>query len=124
MGGGRCAAPPRCGCGAVARWSCTGFWAIFRTQSARVAVFGVPLSMLDVGATVRLRGMSVLDDFGFETISKAVFFHFQIVSGLKVEPEPLACTEEPGKPQSRIRGDIPLAMNHFVDAPRRDIDAL
>jgi hypothetical protein len=68
--------------------------------------------------------MSVLDDFGFETISKAVFFHFQIISGLKVEPEPLACTEEPGKPQSRIRGDIPLAVNYFIDAPRRDMDAL
>src|SRR5437016_4962627 len=80
--------------------------------------------MLEVGATVRLRGMSVLDDFGFETISKTVLFHFQLVSGLKVEPEPLACTKEPGKPQSRIRGDIPLAMNHFIDAPRRDIDAL
>jgi hypothetical protein len=89
-----------------------------------VAVFGVALSTLEVGAMVRLRGVSVLDDFGFETISKTVFFHLQIVSGLKIEPEPLACTEEPGKPQSRIRGNIPLAMNHFIDAPRRDIDTL
>jgi hypothetical protein len=68
--------------------------------------------------------VSVLDDFGFETVSKAVFFYFEIVAGLKVEPKPLARTEEPGKPQGRIRGYIPLAMNHFVDAPSRDTDTL
>src|SRR5262245_43901871 len=30
----------------------------------------------------RLRGMSVLDDFGFEAVSKAVLLYFQIVPGL------------------------------------------
>jgi hypothetical protein len=68
--------------------------------------------------------MSVLCDFGFEAVSKAVLFHFQIVSGLKIQPEPLACAEEPGKPQGSIRGDIPLPMNYFVDAPCGDADAL
>ena len=66
----------------------------------------------------------MLDDFCFESVSKAIFFNFQIVSGLKIQPKSLACTEEPGKPQSRIRGDVPFAMNHFIDAPGRDIDAL
>ena len=64
--------------------------------------------------------MSILDNFGFETVSKAVLFHFQIVPSLKVQPKPLACTEEPGKPQGGIRGYIPLPMNNFIDAPRRD----
>src|SRR5579885_3332795 len=68
--------------------------------------------------------MSVPDDLGFEPVSKAVFFYFDIVSGLKIEPKPLARPKETGKPQGRVRGDVPLAMDHFVDAASRDIDAL
>jgi len=65
--------------------------------------------------------MSMLYDFCFESVSKAVLFHFQIVSGLKIQPKPLACTEEPGKSQGSIRGYVPLPMNNFVDAPRRNL---
>jgi hypothetical protein len=54
--------------------------------------------------------MSVLDDLGFESVTQAILLHFQIVPGLKVEPKPLACTEEPGKPTGGIRGYIPLSM--------------
>jgi hypothetical protein len=69
-----------------------------------------------------LRGMSILDDFCFESVSKAVLFHFQIVSGLKIQPKSLTCTEEPGKSQGSIRGYVPLPMNNFVDAPSGNAD--
>jgi hypothetical protein len=68
--------------------------------------------------------MSVLDYFCLEAVSKAVLFHLQIVSGLKIQPEPLACAKEPGQPQGGIRGDIPLPVNNLVDASRRDADTL
>jgi hypothetical protein len=69
-----------------------------------------------------LRGMSILDDFCFESVSKAVLFHFQIVSSLKIQPKSLTCTEEPGKSQGSIRGYAPLPMNNFVDAPSGNAD--
>jgi hypothetical protein len=68
--------------------------------------------------------MSMLDDFCFESVSKAILFQFQIVSGLKIQPKSLACTKEPGKPQSSTRGYAPLPVNNFVNATRGDADAL
>jgi hypothetical protein len=50
--------------------------------------------------------MGILDDFFFESVSKAILFCFQIVSGLKIQPEPLACTEESGQSEGGIRGDL------------------
>ena len=66
----------------------------------------------------------MLDDFCFESVSKAIFFHFQIVSGLKIQPKSLACTEEPGKPQRSTRSYAPLPVNNFVNATRGDADTL
>ena len=66
----------------------------------------------------------MLDDLCFESVSKAILFHFQIVSGLKIQPKSLTCTKEPGKPQSGIRGYAPLPVNNFVNATRGDADTL
>jgi hypothetical protein len=68
--------------------------------------------------------MSVSDNLGFETVSQAVFFHLEIVSGLQVEPKSLACAKKPREPQGRIRSYVPLPMNNLVDAPSRDTNAL
>jgi hypothetical protein len=66
--------------------------------------------------------MSILDDFCFESVSKAILFHLQIISSLKIQPKSLACAEEPGKPQGSISGYVPPPMNNFVDAPRGNAD--
>jgi len=62
------------------------------------------------------------DDFCLESVSKAILFYFQLVSGLKIQPESLTCTEEPGKPQSSIRGNVSLSVNNFVNATRGNAD--
>ena len=66
----------------------------------------------------------MLYDFRFESVSKAILFYLQIVSGLKIQPESLTCAEEPGKPQSGIRGNVPLSVNHFVNATWGNADIL
>jgi hypothetical protein len=66
----------------------------------------------------------MLDDFCFESVSKAILLQFQIVSGLKIQPKSLTCTEEPGKPQSSTRSYAPLPVNNFVNATRGDADTL
>jgi hypothetical protein len=68
--------------------------------------------------------MSVFYDLCLQPVSQAVLFHLQVIPGLKVQPEPFTRTEKPGKTQSGVCSDVPLTENNFVDASRRDADAL
>jgi hypothetical protein len=51
-----------------------------------------------------------------------VALKFEIVSGLKVDPEALARAEESCKAQRRISADPTLAVNDFVDSTWRNVD--
>ena len=53
-----------------------------------------------------------------------VALKFEIVSGLKVDPEALARAEESCKAQRRISADPTLAVNDFVDSTWRNVDRI
>ena len=63
-------------------------------------------------------------DLLFEQYTETIFFHFQIVPNLKVEPESFAEAKETCEPQRSVRGDRAFSMNDFVNSPRRNTNVL
>ena len=62
-----------------------------------------------------LKGLHLLIEPGPEP----VLLHFKLVSALKIQPEPVLGSEEPGEPHGGIRRDASLAMDDLVHPPWR-----
>jgi hypothetical protein len=59
-------------------------------------------------------------DLKIETVSYCLLGDLQIVMGLKVKPKLRRHPKETPEPQRRVRRNGPLALNDFIDAPRRN----
>ena len=51
-----------------------------------------------------------------------VFFDFEVVAGLEVEPETGGGAEVASQPERGVGGDPPLAVDDLVDPPRGHAD--
>jgi len=58
----------------------------------------------------------VNENLGFEAAVEAVFFDFEVVAGLEVEPEALGGAEVAGEAEGGVGGDGALAVDDLVDA--------
>jgi hypothetical protein len=57
-------------------------------------------------------------NFAVQAIAKPILLDFQVVAGLKVEPEALRSTKVAREPKRGVRGDGPLALHDFIDPAR------